>query len=237
MSRTTPDCCRASCRSNGWQDTWTTGREFADCGLLKRYYDAAPAGLTYTVMDRAHIAGHRWNQVCEGPANTNMASRTPFYIDPTVGGAGLRHRPTAGRSPTARHPLHPAGLQDRGLRPARRHRLRQDAAGQCRHPVRLRRAERGQITVEQFVQLNEQIGGYDINGQWQPSAHGADPGAAEIAHASGRVPHGRGLGEVAIIAGVDFNILEEHYDFRNYVIRNRILAVHGDFDNHVHLAA
>jgi hypothetical protein len=38
---------------------------------------------------------------------------------------------------------------------------------------------------------------------------------------------------VAIIADIGFNITEEHYDFRNYVIRNRILSVYGDHDNHV----
>jgi hypothetical protein len=32
---------------------------------------------------------------------------------------------------------------------------------------------------------------------------------------------------------VFFNTLEEHYDFRTYVIRNRILAVNGDYENHV----
>ena len=45
--------------------------------------------------------------------------------------------------------------------------------------------------------------------------------------------HGRGLGEVAVIADISFNITEEHYDFRNYVIRNRILEVYGDHGNHV----
>ena len=45
----------------------------------------------------------------------------------------------------------------------------------------------GRITVEQFLKMNELIGGYDINGQWQPGRMIADPGAAEITHASGRV--------------------------------------------------
>lgn len=38
---------------------------------------------------------------------------------------------------------------------------------------------------------------------------------------------------MAIIADVFFNVIEEHYDFRSWVIRNRILAVHGDHANHV----
>ena len=38
---------------------------------------------------------------------------------------------------------------------------------------------------EQFLKLNEQIGGYDINGQWQPNRMIADPWRREITHASG----------------------------------------------------
>jgi hypothetical protein len=220
--------------SDGWQDTWTTGREFADCGLLKRYYDGGVSGLTYTVMDRAHIAGHRWNQVCEGPAQINMASRTPFYMDPTVGGAGCGTHPNRW-SPTnltgIRCTLQDYNIAVFGPR---------NATGYARTPhdnigiqYGFNALDTGLITVEQFLKLNELIGGYDINGQWQPNRMQADPGAAEIAHGSGRVPHGRGLGEVAIIADVSFNITEEHYDFRNFVIRNRILSAHGDHDNQV----
>lgn len=220
--------------SDGWQDTWTTGREFADCGLLKRYYDGGAGGLTYTVMDRAHIAGHRYDQVCEGPANTNMASRTAFYIDPTVGGQGCGTHPnrwSLANLTGIRCTLQDFNIAIFGAR---------DATGYAKSPLDnvgiqygLVALNEGKITPEQFVALNEQVGGYDINGQWQPARMRADPGAAELTHSSGRVPHGNGLGEVAVIAGVSFNIVEEHYDFRNYVIRNRILAAHGDYANHV----
>lgn len=220
--------------ADGWQDTWTTGREFADCGLLKRYYDSNASGLGYTVMDRAHIAGHRYDQVCEGPANVNMASRTPFYMDPTIGGQGC------GTDPNRWSPSNPRGirctLQDFNIAVFGP----RDATGYAKTPhdnvgiqYGLNALNAGQIGVEQFLKLNEMIGGYDINGQWQPNRMQADPGAAEITHASGRVPHGRRLGEVAILGDVLFNIVEEHYDFRQWVIRNRILAVHGDHANHV----
>ncbi|MDA7418607.1 DUF6351 family protein [Xenophilus arseniciresistens] len=220
--------------SNGWQDTWTTGREFADCGLLKRFYDGGSAGLSYTVMNRANIAGHRWNQVCEGPANVNMASRTAFYIDPTVGGQGCGTHPnrwSLANLGGIRCTLQDFNIAIFGAR---------GASGYARTPLDnvgvqygLVALNKGEIDAEQFVALNEQIGGYDINGQWQPSRMRADEGAARIAHASGRVAHGKGLGEVAIIAGVNWQIQEEHYDFRNYVIRNRILEHHGDHDNQV----
>jgi hypothetical protein len=220
--------------SDGWQDTWTTGREFADCGLLKRYYDSGASGLAYTNMDRAHIAGHVWNQVCEGPANTNMASRTPFYMDPTVGGQGCGTHPDRWSSTNLdgiRCTLQDFNIAVFGPR---------DATGYAKTPhdnigiqYGLRALNAGQITVEQFLRMNELIGGYDINGQWQSVRMQADPGAVEIAHGSGRVAHGKGIGEVAVIADISFNVSEEHYDFRNFSIRNRVLEAYGDYDTHV----
>jgi hypothetical protein len=220
--------------SDGWQDTWTTGREFADCGLLKRYYDGGLSGLAYTNMDRAHIAGHVWNQVCEGPANTNMASRTPFYMDPTVGGQGCGTHPdrwSLTNLDGIRCTLQDFNIAVFGPR---------DATGYAKTPqdnvgiqYGFRALNAGRITVEQFVKMNEMIGGYDINGQWQAARMQADPGAVEIAHGSGRVAHGKGIGEVAVIADVVFNVNEEHYDFRNYSIRNRVLEAWGDHDTHV----
>jgi len=220
---------------DGWQDTWTTGREFADCGLLKRFYDARrTAGAAFTVMEKAHVNGHVYDQVCEGPANVNMASRTPFYLDPTVGGAGCgTHWNVWSTSNLAgiRCTLQDFNIAVFGPR---------DQTGYAKSPIDntgilygFRAVNDGKISPEQFVMLNEQIGGYDINGQWQASRMAADPGAAEIAHRSGRVAHGRYLGEVAIIQSIGFNVQEEHYDFRGYVIRNRILREHGDYSNHV----
>ena len=220
--------------SDGWQDTWTTGREFADCGLLKRYYDGGVSGLTYTIMDRGHIAGHRYNQVCEGPANTNMASRTPFYMDPMVGGGDCGNHPNRW-SPSnlggIRCTLQDFNIAVFGPR---------DATGYAKTPhdnlgiqYGLVALNTGQITVEQFLKMNELIGGYDINGQWIPNRMVADPGAVEITHGSGRVAHGRGLGEVAVIQDISFNTLEEHYDFRGYSIRNRVLEAYGDYATHV----
>lgn len=218
--------------SEGWQDTWTTGREFADCGLLKRYHDSqSGTALDMSVMQRGQVAGHRWNQVCEGPANINMASRTPFYIDPSIGCGNPADQWSLANPNGKRCTLQDFNISVFGPR---------DASGFARTPLDnigiqygFHAVNTGAITVEQFVTMNEQVGGYDINGQWQPARMQADPGAAEIAHGSGRVPHGRYLGDVAIIAGVRFEILEEHYDFRSWVTRNRILAVHGDHANHV----
>ena len=215
-----------------FQDTWTPGREFADCGLLKRYHDQqAGTALDTTAWQRGLIAGHRWNQVCEGPANTNMASRTPFYIDPAVGCGNPADQWSAADPTGVRCTLQDFQKAVFGPR---------DATGYARTPLDnvgiqygFVALNRGDITTEQFVTMNEQVGGWDIDGQWQPGRMKADPLGARIAWRSGRISNGKGLGEVAIIDRMQFNVIEEHYDFRSWVIRNRIHRAWGDHDNQV----
>ncbi len=215
-----------------FQDTWTPGREFADCGLLKRFYDAqdGTAGA-FTHSERAAVNGHSWHQVCEGPANTNMASRTPFYIDPAVGCGNPADQWSLANPAGVRCTLQDFTVSVLGAR---------DATGYARTPqdnvgiqYGFNALNEGKISAEKFVALNEQAGGYDINGQWQPARMQADPEAVEIVHRSGRVSHGRYLGEVAILDRMQFNTVEEHYDFRSWVIRNRIVKAHGDHANQV----
>jgi len=227
-----------------FQDTWTPGREFADCGLLTAYNSGYatdptrypnPAGVPQmTINERGHVYGHRYNQICEGPASINMASRTPFYMDPQVGDAGCGTHPNRW-SPTnltgIRCTLQDFNIAVFGPR---------DATGYAKTPqdnvgvqYGFNALNEGVITTAQFLKLNEQIGGYDINGQWQPARMVADPDAARITWTSGRISNGKGLGEVAIIDARGYDDTEEHYDFRTWVSRNRILREWGDYANQV----
>lgn len=216
-----------------FQDTWTPGREFADCGLLKRFYDATTgSAVGFNNFERGAVGGHRWQQVCEGPANTNMASRTPFYMDPAVGCNDPADQWSLANLTGKRCTLQDFLINIFGPRDS--------STGYAKTPqdnvgiqYGYNALNAGTISAEKFVALNEQVGGYDINGRWQPARMTADAGAVETTHKSGRVTHGRYLGEVAIIDRRDFNIIEEHYDFRSWVIRNRLLKEHGDYGNQV----
>jgi hypothetical protein len=97
----------------------------------------------------------------------------------------------------------------------------------------------GLITAEQFVSLNEQVGGFDIDGQHVPERMAIAAELAALTHRSGRVLHGSGgLAEVPILAvglyqdtvplGADY-----HDRFRDFSIRARLLNANGHFDNHV----
>ena len=216
-----------------FQDTWTPGREFADCGLLRRFYTAQTGSptTTFTVMEKAAVDGHRWNEVCEGPTQINMADRQPFYMDPSVGCSGDMNLWSLANLSGLRCTLQDYNIAIFGPR---------DATGYAKTPqdntgvqYGLNALMAGTITPEKFVTLNEQVGGYDINGQWQPNRMVADAGAAEITQKSGRVTNGKRLGDVAIIDSRTFDITEEHYDFRTWVIRNRLLKENGDYANQV----
>ena len=100
--------------------------------------------------------------------------------------------------------------------------------------------KQGRITPEQFLSLNQQIGGYDQDGKIVADRTSADPVALRAAYASGRVNDGAGeLGSIPII---DFRPYLDatgdiHDSFRSFVTRARLLASTGQADNHVILRA
>jgi hypothetical protein len=223
--------------SAAFQDTWTPYREFGDCGLLARFYaQKVAAGMPWTENQKAKTDGHANASTCEGPIPTFMASRTAAYMNPTVG-AGCQ-----GNSWTW-SPTNLTGerctLQDYQVAVFGHRALdATDPVGYARRALDntglqygLAALKNGDITPEMFVDLNANIGCYDINQNWQPQRCEADSGAAEIAHSSGRVTHGRQMGKVAIIDLRDNDAIEEHYNFRTYVTRNRLLNANGTAAN------
>jgi hypothetical protein len=97
----------------------------------------------------------------------------------------------------------------------------------------------GTISAEQFVSLNETIGGFDIDGRYIPQRMDIDPELAALAYRTGRVLHGGGgMAEVPILAvGIYQDTVETgadyHDRFRDFSIRARLLKANGHFDNHV----
>ncbi len=98
----------------------------------------------------------------------------------------------------------------------------------------------GVITTKDFLDLNEGIGGFDIDANRQPGRTSGDPEAIRIAYASGRtVTGGGGLAETPIIdarnyVDLDANFHESYHTFR---ARARLLRANGHADNQVILRA
>lgn len=82
-----------------------------------------------------------------------------------------------------------------------------------------------------FVDLNAKIGCYDINAGGQPQRCQADAPAGKLAYSSGRVTNGKQMAKVATIDLRDNDDREEHYNFRTWVTRARLLKANGTADN------
>ncbi len=96
----------------------------------------------------------------------------------------------------------------------------------------------GKITTEQFINLNQDIGGYDNDGNFESNRSVADPLALRAAYQTGRVTNGHdGLGQLPIIDVRPYrDMLPEgdvHLKFHSFSLRERLLKANGTFDNDV----
>ena len=98
----------------------------------------------------------------------------------------------------------------------------------------------GVITPAQFLDLNERVGGYDHDGQFQAKRTMADLDAVRSAYETGRVTHGGGgLATTPIIDYRGYSDDAErgdvHVRYHSFALRDRLLRANGRTDNHVML--
>jgi len=92
----------------------------------------------------------------------------------------------------------------------------------------------GAITPEEFVTLNEKIGGVDTDSNRRAARSTADMAALEIAYRAGIVSSGRNLGKLPIIDSRGYDEQGIHYIWRTFSERARIEASNGgNHDNQV----
>lgn len=100
----------------------------------------------------------------------------------------------------------------------------------------------GAITVEQFLHLNENVGGVDRDLKPTAGRTVGDIGAIQRAYQSGRITSGgAGLASTPIIDLRDYydNAVagDIHNKIHSYSVRERLKKANGHYDNHVMLAA
>jgi hypothetical protein len=99
----------------------------------------------------------------------------------------------------------------------------------------------GAITVDQFIDLNQKIGGYDNNGNYVATRSVGDLKAIRIAYETGQITYGgRGMRETPIIDYRGYvdqpeNGNEVHARFHSFSMRERLIRANGNFDNQVML--
>jgi hypothetical protein len=92
----------------------------------------------------------------------------------------------------------------------------------------------GKITPDEFIDLNEKIGGFDHDGNYVPGRSQGDPAAIKAAYESGLVNSGGGgLATVPIIHYRTYNdpLGDIHSRERDLVIRARLTRANGDANN------
>jgi hypothetical protein len=97
------------------------------------------------------------------------------------------------------------------------------------------------ITAEEFVTLNEIVGGVDKDSEFQAARSVADPRALEIAYRAGIVMSGRQYAKTAVIdlrgwddaAPASPPAIPIHHQWRSFAIRDRLDREFGDHGNQV----
>jgi Tannase-like family of unknown function (DUF6351) len=94
----------------------------------------------------------------------------------------------------------------------------------------------GQITAEQFVDLNAKVGGIDIDGNFTPERKAADPAALEILYSTGRMNSGSGAADIPEIddrTGFQMDDTGFHPAFETFAYRARLDRSNGHHDNQI----
>jgi hypothetical protein len=221
-----------------YADDWSTMVQPVDCGLLLSYFTnilaALHRGLAWTPLDQAAVVDDQsvlpclswvavagYNKILDPSNNGNpngcgVSAADVFH--PISNPKGIRCDlqdymvNELGRRPDgfANRPFDNVGVQ-----------------------YGLKAVEKGRITPRQFVDLNANIGGYDINLQPQPGRSVADPGALAAVYRSGAVNEGNGLSTVPILDLRGHDSIEIHEDFRSYSLRDRLDAANGGHSNQI----
>ncbi len=94
----------------------------------------------------------------------------------------------------------------------------------------------GLIDTGLFLDLNEQVGGWDIEFRWRPERAEGDPEAIRIAYETGRVTSGGGgLATTPIIDERSYldHQANFHASYYSFVTRQRLIRDNGHADNYV----
>lgn len=205
-----------------------------DSRLLNNYFNR-PGGLAYTDEKKKAISGYL--QVGNISAMSTSAGRLdPVLSFPSGFPEELKYhpvdRPSGARATVYDHTVNVYGKDSRGfaLRPI-------DNVGV---QYGLKALNDGVITVEEFLDLNANIGGLDVDLQPTPQRTSGDLDAIRRAYQSGRITYGGGgLASTAILEHRDYFDKAVNGDIHNkihsYSVRERLKAANGHFDNHVML--
>jgi hypothetical protein len=208
-----------------------------DAQLLHHYFTTtADAGLAWTEEQRRAVTGFRTYATA-----VNVASNAALRINPRYNCGHLppelRYDPVSNPG-GARCDVYSHAVNVYGTDPE---------TGFVRRPLDnvgiqygLGPLNDGTITVDQFLGLNENVGGFDADANLVPERTAGDPAAVRAAYRTGRLTNGGGgLASIPIIDHREY--LDEadngdlHVRYHTLSLRQRLINVNGTAANHVSL--
>lgn len=219
-----PGLLDAAMPGASFADIATTAMTVTDCGLFTRYFGATD--LEWSELEKATVTGH--NAQTGTSANSICQSWTDAFLDriEAVGGCAT--------SETRYHPVDNPGGARCTVQDANVNWLGRDpATGFARRPLDnvgveygLRALNAGTITFDQFADLNEKMGGFDIDGNHQAARHAMDPVAERLIYQVGQVIGRGALAETPVIDFAPYldliPVANIHESARPFIIRQRV---------------
>jgi Tannase-like family of unknown function (DUF6351) len=193
----------------------------SDCGLLNHYYESS-AGAKLSDAQRAAINGHA------------VASTCNLWVSSFLEGI----RPSDGCDPQIpKSKIYDAKTNPKGIRcdlvDANVNQLGTDPqTGFANRPLDNVGVQYGlnalndkKISVDQFLDLNEAVGGFDVDGKIVGDREVATEDAIKIVYGKGRVSEGGG--DQKVVPLIDLNIYDDyagdiHDRFRAFSLRDRL---------------
>jgi hypothetical protein len=231
-----------------YPDTQSTFIEIADCGVLQNRYYTTPNGSALTLAQRAAINGHLNTGFCNAWITSFLNAANPSVNGNCGSGwpAALTYSTTS--SPPRGNGVRCTGADhDAGMVGTF---VDTDGNTKANQPTDnegiqygLKALRDGVITAEQFVQLNEGVGGYTADLTWtgNSSAGLIIPAPRQKAredvlrtyYSGGLVSDGRQLAKLPIIdlRGDQAPNGDIHMNWRAWAVRDRLDTQYGNHDN------
>ena len=250
IANTYPGIYQGLVTTCSYPDVLTAGAQFADYHLLRGYFEDPEqwgTGVVWSPTQMAHVEGHL-SHVNAVAADEGLFKEA---INPESDCSGTKD-PVAG-DPSTRYDseINPAGVRcsildmminTLGPRPESVWSPWEQAAGRgftgipfankgvMYGAVPLRQ---GAITLEQFIDLNEKVGGLDINADPVPERIQGDPLALRNVYRSGLVNEAHNMDQVAMInhGGPDPGIAHDYA--HAFWTEERLMRAQGHTDNRV----
>ncbi|QIO05581.1 DUF6351 family protein [Acinetobacter shaoyimingii] len=221
-------------------DTWSTATQFVDYHLMIHYFKNWKTRLRFLPSQIAHVQGH----ISE--INGLVSERAQFdVVRPNRSCKGLTEEQLyhPDTNPTgSRCTIHDAAINLFGPRPPEiwtenEKKIGHGFAGLAMDNVGVQYGLdsllKNKISEEQFVVLNEKIGGIDIDINATPERVEANYTALNNAYRTGSINVANNLNKVAIIDCRGPDPAAFHDSYRAFAVRARLDKAHGHHNNHL----